>query len=105
MQSLMNQTQTSLLFDTFIGKQVGGLPLDQWNVEQQTAWDEKIERGIHPDRFSNGLVCPRDGGKLYDTGQKFLPTGKSPAKLRVKCMNPECDFRGERLERVNRIRD
>lgn len=84
---------------------LGYLPFDQWNCEQQTAWDDKLRRGLHPEQFPNGLICPKDGGRLYDTGQKFLPTLKSPAKLRVKCMNPDCDFRGERLERVNRISD
>jgi hypothetical protein len=79
--------------------------LEAWNVDQQEAWDEKIQRGNHPEQFPNGLICPKDGGRLYDTGQKFLPTSGSPAKLRVKCQNKDCNFRGERLERVNRVRD
>lgn len=83
----------------------GCVPLDQWNCEQQAAWDRKLRESSHPEEFANGLICPKDGGKLYDTGQKFLPTFTSPARLRVKCMNPDCNFRGERLERVNRIQD
>lgn len=79
--------------------------LDQWNCEQQQQWEDERRHFTNPEEFPNGLICPKDGGKLYDTGQKFLPTMKSPAKLRVKCMNPGCDFRGERLERINRIKD
>ena len=78
---------------------------DAWNCEQQSAWDAKMRRATHPQEFPNGLICPKDGAALYDTGQKFLPTRGSPAKLRVKCMNPECNFRGERLERVSRVCD
>jgi hypothetical protein len=84
---------------------MNGNSLDQWNCTQQSAWDAKQRQGIHPEEFPNGLICPKDGGRLYDTGQKFLPTMSSPAKLRVKCMNTDCNFRGERLERVNRISD
>lgn len=79
------------------------VPLDRWNAEQQQAWEDKQRAFHHPEEFANGLICPKDGGRLYDTGQKFLQTVKSPAKLRVKCQT--CDFRGERIERVNRIQD
>lgn len=74
--------------------------LDQWNCDQQTNWDAILRRGQHPEEFPNGLICPLDGGKLYDTGQMFMGP---PNRLRVKCMNPDCKFRGERLERVSRI--
>lgn len=86
--SLMNQIQSPL-------------PFDQWNCEQQAAWDDRKRKAAHPEEFPNGLICPRDGGKLYDTGQTFLPDWGSPGKMRVKCMT--CDFKGERLERVKRI--
>lgn len=86
-------------------KLAGCVPLDQWNCQQQTAWENKRRAFSHPEEFANGLICPKDGGNLYDTGQKFLQTATSPAKLRVKCMNHGCDFRGERLERINRISD
>lgn len=78
-------------------------PLDQWNTEQQNAWDDRRQAQITPEKFPNGLICPRDGGRLYDTGQEFLPTLSSPAKLRVKCMNQDCTFRGERLARIIRV--
>lgn len=90
---------------TLMAKPAECVPLDQWNCEQQTAWEARKRQFSHPGEFPNGLICPLDGGRLYDTGQKFLPTLSSPAKLRVKCMNPDCKFRGERLERVNRIKD
>jgi hypothetical protein len=83
----------------------GDVPLDQWNTDQQRAWDDKLRRAQHPEEFPNGFICPKDGGRLYDTGQMFLPSGGSPAKLRVKCMRPDCNYRGERFERVNRVRD
>lgn len=88
-----------------VKKRVACYPLDQWNCEQETAWSDKLRQVTNPEEFANGLICPKDGGNLYDTGQKFLQTMKSPAKLRVKCMNHDCDFRGERFERVNRIQD
>jgi hypothetical protein len=72
---------------------------DQWNCEQQDAWDAKLRKVQHPEEFPNGLICPVDGGRLYDTGQMFIGP---PNRLRVKCMNADCKFRGERLERVNR---
>ena len=105
MTDLTSKTPSPLRSDTFLGKVVGGSTLDQWNCEQQSAWDDRNRQFAHPEQFPNGLVCPQDGGKLYDTLQKFLPTMGSPAKLRVKCQNSDCDFRGERLERVNRITD
>lgn len=75
---------------------------DQWNCEQQANWDARIEQFKHPEQFPNGLICPKDGGTLYDTGQEFPGP---PPKLRVKCMNPDCKFRGERLKRVQRTID
>lgn len=79
------------------------VPLDQWNCEQQSKWDDRLRQINHPEEFENGLICPQDGGKLYDTGQMFMPDRGHPPKLRVKCRNPDCNFRGERFERVNRV--
>ena len=80
--------------------------LDQWNAEKLREWSEKIDKVRHPERHSNGIACPKcleDGLRtpvnnpwmLYDTGQMF--TGP-PDRLRVKCMNPDCNFKGERLD-------
>lgn len=76
--------------------------LDQWNCEQGALWADKLGRAKNPEGYPNGLICPKDGGRLYDTGQQF--TGP-PAMLRVKCMNKDCNFRGERYARVNRVLD
>ena len=75
--------------------------LDQWNCEQQAIWDERVDKIQHPERYPNGLICPLDGGKLYDTMQKYLGP---PPLWRVKCMNPDCTFVGKRIERINRTR-
>jgi hypothetical protein len=69
--------------------------LDQHNFERQRAWDEKLRRTQHPEEFGNGFACPLDGGILYDTGQVMPGT---PSRVRVKCMNHDCTFKGERLE-------
>lgn len=106
----MNSTSQTLspsmlMYDTFMGRQTGGTSLDQWNCAQQSAWDDRQRKQLHPKEFPNGLICPKDAGNLYDTGQVFLPDWGNPGRLRVKCTNHDCDFRGERFERVKRITD
>lgn len=76
-------------------------PLDQWNCEQQSSWDDRLKAFAQPELFPNGLICPSCCGSLYDTGQTFKGP---PIKLRVKCMTPGCTFRGERLDHVPRFR-
>lgn len=93
---------TQNLMSQDLGQPKPTVPFDQWNCEQQSAWNARIEKFKHPERFPNGLICPKDGGSLYDTGQEFPGP---PPKLRVKCQNPDCGFRGERLKRVIRIND
>lgn len=105
MMNLTSQTQEPLKFTAGNPQHGMPTPLDQWNCEQQNAWDDRQRKQLHPKEFPNGLICPKDAGNLYDTGQVFLPDWGHPGRLRVKCTNHDCDFRGERFERVKRITD
>jgi len=71
----------------------GTLSLAEWNEQRRQYWSDMATRHLHPDFFPNGLLCPKDGGYLYDTMQTL---SVSPNIYRVKCIT--CDYRGERYE-------
>lgn len=72
-----------------------GGSLEIWNKCRKEYWDAVRERVQHPERFPNGLSCPKCGGRLYDT-QQVIST--NPTMLRVKCQTQHCNFRSERYE-------
>ena len=67
--------------------------LADWNAVKQEAWDAKLLKARHPELFPNGIECPQDGGRLYDT--HHVHPGP-PDRIKVKCQT--CSFIGWRLD-------
>jgi RNase P subunit RPR2 len=95
-----DQTKSHYEFDHTNSFRVGGTAqvpfcshLDRWNAYKKSLLDAQRDRLAHPEKYQNGLMCPKCDGTLYDTLQVM---SQSPTMLRVKCQN--CNFRGERYE-------
>lgn len=70
--------------------------LEGWNQYRRAWWAAKLDKFHHPEKYMNGLRCPKcDYISLYDTGQQV---SFAPNVLRVKCTNPGCGYKGDRLE-------
>jgi hypothetical protein len=67
--------------------------LDTWNDYRREYWEAVRDRLDNPQNYLNGLLCPRCGGRLYDTG---VITCVAPKKVRVKCQ--DCKHKDERYE-------
>jgi hypothetical protein len=71
------------------------ITLEDWNSQRRKYWSDCRAFSMHPNLFSNGILCPKCDGSLHDT-TRVLST--APTVLQVKCMNQTCDFKGERYE-------
>lgn len=75
--------------------------LFDWNKGQLTRWREQLERVRHPERYPNGIVCPKCGGTLYDTQRIYRGP---PDEMQVKCGVSACDFKGRRYMELPDVR-
>jgi hypothetical protein len=95
-----DQTKNHYEFDHTNSFRVGGpqfIPdvshFDSWNAYKKSLLDAQRDRLSNPEKYPNGLTCPKCDWKLYDTLQVV---SQSPTMLRVKCQN--CNFKGTRYE-------
>jgi len=95
-----DQTKSHYEFDHTNSFRVGGTQLvpfgsqlDWWNAHQKSLLDAQRDRLTNPEKYPNGLRCPKCDERLYDTLQVV---SQSPTMLRVKCQ--KCNFMGTRYE-------
>jgi len=67
--------------------------LRHWNAYRAAYWEAVRDRVKNPEKYPNGLRCPKCDYNLYDTGRLL---SVSPNKLQVRCTI--CHFKGERYE-------